>query len=116
MGKDKQALGRRGEELALRALRRKDMRLLERNYRAGRMEVDLILRDGDAVVFVEVKARSTDRYGLGREAVTPLKQQHLRQAALVYLAAQNLLECPARFDVAEVDLATGQVTHIIDAF
>ena len=111
-----QRRGKYGEDLALRVLKRRGMKLLERNYRAGRMELDLILQDGDVIVFVEVKARSSDRYGLGREAVNAVKQQHLRQAALAYLAARGWMERPARFDVAEVDLNTGTVTHIRDAF
>lgn len=108
--------GSRGEALALAALEKQGMKLLAMNHRAGRLELDLILAEGNRVVFVEVKARGTDRFGLGREAVTLKKQRHILDAARLYLAQNGLEERPVRFDVAEVDLLTGAVTHIPNAF
>ncbi len=108
--------GAQGEALALQYMLRKGCTLLERNYRAGRCEIDLILRDGDALVFAEVKARTTAAYGLGREAVTPAKQRNIIRAATRYLAAAGLFESEIRFDVLEVDLTCNSVTHIPAAF
>lgn len=113
---NKQQAGSRGESLALAALEKKGMKLLARNHRAGRLELDLILAEGARVVFVEVKSRTTNRFGLGREAVTLKKQRHILDAARLYLAQNGLDERPVRFDVAEVNLATGAVTHILNAF
>lgn len=113
---DKQTSGKAGEQIACRVLERKGFRLLERNYRALRAEIDLIMRDGKTLVFVEVKARSSDRFGSGREAVTLRKQQNILRAAQNYIMEHGLFDEPLRFDVAEVDLVTGNVTHIENAF
>lgn len=108
--------GNAGEDAALLHYQRRGCTLLARNYRAFRCEVDLILRQGETVVFVEVKARSGSRYGTPAEAVTAAKQANLRKAAQMYLAEHGLLESPARFDVAEVDLNTNAVHLICNAF
>ena len=112
----RQESGRVGEAIACRALEQKGYLLLKKNYRAERAEIDLIMKDGDTLVFVEVKARSSARYGLGREAVTKNKQQHILRAAQAYLAVYDVPDCPVRFDVVEVELPSGIVTHIVNAF
>ena len=98
---EQQKLGQFGEEQAARYLRRRFYTILERNYRCRFGEIDLIARKGRTVCFVEVKLRSGTEFGLPREAVTPQKQEKLRKTALMYLS-QHQLDCPARFDVAEV--------------
>ena len=113
---DRQLAGREGEEIACRFLMQKGYQLLTRNFRAERAEIDLVMRDGKTIVFVEVKARSTDRYGLGREAVTPRKQQNILRAAQCYLAAHSAFDSAVRFDVAEVDITNGAVAYIENAF
>lgn len=113
---DRRQSGRQGETIACRALEEKGYRLLARNYRAERAEIDLIMQDGETIVFVEVKARSSARYGLGREAVTAEKQLRILRAAQAYLAANDAVDAPGRFDVAEVDLNTGETIHIENAF
>ena len=90
--------------------------LLAANVRCRMGEIDLIAARGGFLVFVEVKARSSARYGLGREAVTKNKQQHILRAAQAYLAVYDVPDCPVRFDVVEVELPTGIVTHIVNAF
>lgn len=92
-------LGDRGERLAARHLRRAGMRVIVRNYRAPRGEVDLVARDGDTVVFVEVKTR---RRGEPAEAVTPEKQRRLTLAAMHFLKRHRLLEHAGRFDVVAI--------------
>jgi putative endonuclease len=110
-------LGDRGERLAGRHLRRSGMRTIVRNYRTPQGEVDLICRDGDTVVFVEVKTR---RRGEPAEAVTPEKQRRITLAALHFLKRHRLLEHSGRFDVVTVvwpDAGTEPVIeHIRDAF
>lgn len=112
------AVGRRGERIACRYLKRRGYRLLERNYAAHRHEIDLVMQERatDTVVFVEVKTRSRTDYGLPREAVTADKQRFLVLAARQYLLENGLTDFPARFDVVEVLLPSRQVSHISDAF
>ena len=108
--------GRLGEDAACDFLQKKGFRLLGRNYRALRCEIDLIMLDGETTVFVEVKARTPSRFGSGREAVTIAKQRNIYKAALSYAAERDMLEAPMRFDVVEVDLNSGGVVHIENAF
>ena len=84
-----------GEALAAEYLRQRGCR----HCRFG--EIDLIAWDGDVLCFVEVKTRSNTDMGLPREYVTPAKQRRLKKTALYYLCEKQL-DCPARFDVAEV--------------
>ena len=110
-------VGRHGEQLALRYLRRKGYALLCRNYRYGHYEIDLVMQDGDYVVFVEVKARTDgERFGTPAMAVGREKQRCLLLAAQGYLLEHGCLESPARFDVVEVYLAEGKIQHIVNAF
>jgi putative endonuclease len=110
-------LGDRGERAAARRLRAEGMRILRRGYRTANGEIDLIARDGDTVVFVEVKAR---RRGQPAEAVTLEKQRRLTLAALHFLKRYGLLEVRSRFDVVAVlwpdDDADPEIQHLRDAF
>ena len=76
--------------------------ILERNYRCRRGEVDLVARDGGVVVFVEVKARTSDRYGDPELAVDLRKQRKISIAALDYLVRNDLTDTDARFDVVVI--------------
>jgi len=104
--------GLRGERRAARYLRRQGMRILEKRYRARHGEIDLIARDGDAVVFVEVKARPRGNAGDGLTAVNGEKRRHLRYAAACYL--QSHPADGVRFDVVEITSAG--ISHIKNAF
>jgi putative endonuclease len=110
-------LGRRGERAAARYLRRRGLRVITRSYRTTRGEIDLIARDGDTLVFVEVKTR---RAGRPAEAVTPEKQRRLTLAALQFLKRFDLLEQRCRFDVVAVvwpdDQSQPSVEHLPNAF
>ncbi|MBE6990588.1 MAG: YraN family protein [Ruminococcaceae bacterium] len=90
-----------GEAQAASYLRRCGYELLAHSYRCRFGEIDLVARKGRTVCFVEVKLRSNVQYGLPREAVTPRKQERLRKTALCYLS-EHELDCPTRFDVAEI--------------
>jgi len=111
----KREKGARGEDRALKFLLEKGYTLLGRNVRIGRDELDLIMLDGACVVFVEVKARTGIAYGLPCEAVDARKQAHMTRAALAFLQKRGA-DTAARFDVAEVDLVTGAIRHIENAF
>ncbi len=101
--------------IALTYLQKQGYILVCRNARFGHDEIDLILLDGETTVFVEVKARSTDKFGLGREAVDTRKQKRMIRAAKAYMM-KNGAEIPARFDVVEVDLCSGEIEHFVNAF
>ena len=101
-----------GEAEALRCLTGQGMKVLEKNYR--RAGGDLIVRDGDTIVFVEVKARTSPRFGAPAEAVTPAKMRSIVRVAMGYLQANCLLDSPTRFDVIAID-GTG-LRHIRGAF
>jgi putative endonuclease len=110
-------LGDRGEREASRFLRSKGFRILQRGYRTARGEIDLIARDGDTLVFVEVKSR---RAGVPAEAVTLEKQRRLTLAALAFLKKYRLLEQRCRFDVVAIVWPDGRhapaIDHIANAF
>jgi putative endonuclease len=85
-------------------------RILERNYRCPLGEVDIIARDGNTIVFVEVKTRTSERFGSPQAAIGPQKQKRMTAIALYYLKGQGWLGKPARFDVAAVSLREGRET------
>lgn len=107
------AKGLMGESKAREYLQQRGMILLHQRYRSPYGEIDLIMRLGEMLVFVEVKARSACNQGAGLVAVTPQKQERITRTAAHYMAQQQQL-CPARFDVVEVS-AHG-VIHIPNAF
>lgn len=95
------AEGMQGEALVARYLRERGYQLAAHGYRSRYGEIDLIAWDGDVLCFVEVKTRTNLDMALPREYVTPQKQNKLRKTARMYLAEKRL-DCPTRFDVAEV--------------
>ena len=110
-------LGDRGEREAARWLRRQGFRILVRGYRTPRGEIDLIAREGDTVVFIEVKTR---RHGEPAEAVTPEKQRRLSLAAIQFLKQHRLLDERSRFDVVSLVWPDAHrppaIEHIRNAF
>jgi putative endonuclease len=109
--------GDRGERTAARFLRGRGLRVLLRGYRTSRGEIDLIAREGDILIFVEVKAR---RHGMPAEAVTLEKQRRITLAALHFQRKYNLLEQSSRFDIVAIvwpdDRKPPQIEHIPNAF
>lgn len=114
--------GARGEALAVKFLSGKGYEVLERNHRTRHGEIDLVMRSGDALVFVEVKARRGTGYGDPLEAVTPRKREQVRLMAEQYLAekgeefAEGFGEM--RFDAVGILFGRGgsEVRHVEDAF
>ena len=104
---DRVRSGRAAERAAERALRRAGYRVLARNWRCGIGELDLVARDGDELVFVEVKAKSTDEFGAPGAMLTPRKRRQIARAAAAYLAAKKITSAPCRFDVVVVALEGG---------
>lgn len=114
------ALGRSGEDVAAAYLKRKKFKILERGFRFHKGEIDIIARDrDDTLVFIEVKARRSRRFGRPEEAVTPFKQNQLRRLAEAYLALNSLTDCPCRFDILSVawnENDAPSIRHLRNAF
>lgn len=98
-------IAKMGESLAVSHLKGRGYEILERNYRAVRGEIDLIAQDGEFIVFVEVKARRSLKFGLPQAAVTTQKQRQISKVALAYLQAKNRFDSPCRFDVIAIHLS-----------
>jgi len=110
-------LGKQGEQIALIHLRRKGYKILEQNWRLGKNEIDIIARDGDYLVVVEVKTRSSTTCGEPETFVTRQKQRILIRAANAYIRWKRITS-ETRFDIIAITVtAQGmEVNHIIDAF
>ena len=112
--------GSRGESIAEAYLRRKGHAVLARNFRdpVSRCEIDLVTRDGDELVFVEVKAGTGRRFGDPQSWVDGRKQRHIVRAARRFLQERSWHETPCRFDVVGIDLSRNppRVTHLEHAF
>ena len=110
-------LGQHGEQIAKSYLEMKGYHCLHENWRLNHLEVDLIMDDGEEVVFVEVKTRSTSRFGAPEDSVDIEKQIKLVNAADVYMRGLKW-ELPARFDVVSIIRGRNEVgvNHIKDAF
>lgn len=111
--------GAQGEEIAARFLAGHGYRILERNFRFKRRgEIDIIAREGEYLVFCEVKMRRDDSYGLPEYAVTPLKQETIRRTAAAYLALRGARDQPCRFDVVTIRFrgAEPEITLLRNAF
>ncbi|HLC26418.1 MAG TPA: YraN family protein [bacterium] len=101
-------LGAAGETVAVRALARQGYRIVERNYRCRWGEIDIIARDGETLVFVEVKSKRSGKFLSPVFAVTPHKQRTLVKVAMDYLTRKNLAQTPCRFDVVSVIWPAGE--------
>jgi len=95
----KQKLGSRGEAAAARLLASKRYRILDRNWRQGRLELDLVCEDGDELVFVEVKTRTAGTLGSPADGMSLGKRRNLIKAARCWLVAHKAWERACRFDV-----------------
>ncbi len=120
-------LGRRGEQLARKFLKRRGLKILARNYRCPAGEADIIALDGstrasdgaETLVFVEVKTRRSDFYTDPHSAVDADKRRRLQKIAKYYLAGHDAEDLNVRFDVVSIVVRTEQkpeITHIPNAF
>ncbi|MEC9488845.1 MAG: YraN family protein [Halanaerobium sp.] len=112
-------LGQWGEEQAENYIKEQGYLLLERNYSNHMGEIDLIARDGEILVFIEVKTRSSSSFGSPLEAVGLSKQRQIYRLAQAYLQSRRLPETKCRFDVIGIELQDGsgvEIIHIKGAF
>ncbi|MGE5380230.1 MAG: YraN family protein [Methylocystaceae bacterium] len=115
----RQQLGQLGEEIAVRHLKNLGYNILQQRYRTAQGEIDIIANYQGTLIFIEVKARTSTRYGLPSEAVTYHKQTKIRQTALAYLQAEKPRYNDLRFDVISLLFDTSgqhQLEHIKNAF
>jgi putative endonuclease len=110
-------LGTKGEEIAVTTLVQKGYEILDRNWHFVHKELDIIAKDGNMLVFVEVKTRTMDTFENAKEALTWKKQQFIVDAANAYIVSKEI-ELEARFDVVSVIFngKTYKVEHLVDAF
>ncbi len=112
-------LGDRGEAIAARHLELSGWRILDRNYRLGHKEIDLVAARDGVVAFVEVKTRSGRGYGHPLEAITARKRREIRQVALAWIAEHGRPGHTYRFDAVAILLPAGgppSVEHVEDAW
>jgi len=100
---ERQEFGKSSENRAADELERRGYAILARRYRTKHGEIDIVARDGDTTVFVEVKARSTVEFGTAAEAVTRYKQRQVVSMASDYVVRNRLTESRCRFDVVAID-------------
>ena len=99
---EKYELGKLGEKIAIDYLKQNGINILIKNFRYRKEEIDVIAKDKNEIVFIEVKARSTLKYGMPIEAVDKRKMQHILNTARYYLYINKLEDCYIRFDVIEI--------------
>jgi len=112
-------LGKSGEEVALRYLKSKKYKIVEKGFRLFRGEIDIIAYDKKTLVFIEVKTRTRSDFGLPEEAVTPAKQRQIRKIAQSYLNFYKIRDVECRFDVIaliKTDKGVYSLRHIKNAF
>ena len=118
--KNPQELGDWGEKKAARYLKRKGLKILEKNFSCKTGEIDIIAIDTDrTIVFVEVKTRSSENFSAAQDAVTLAKQTRLARAANYFIAIHNIQDRPLRFDVITIVLNKGTketINHFKTAF
>lgn len=111
MSDDRRQFGQSSEEAAAELLRQHGYEIVKQNYRTKTGEIDIIAKDGETLVFVEVKARRSGSFGHPKYAVNYRKQQKISKTALWYMKASGQMHCSARFDVVSL-IASGKNPRI----
>ena len=114
-------LGKKGEEIAVNFLRDEGFEIIEQNYRYGKGEIDIIIKDpsDNYLAFVEVKTRQNLDYGEPEYAITKNKQRQIRKMAELYLYEKEIEELDCRFDVIAIlleDIDKPSIKHYVNAF
>ena len=113
----KNTYGKRSEIIASDFLKKKGYKILEINYKNKIGEIDVIAKDGDYIVFVEVKSRLSGAFGHPFEAIDERKQQKIHAVASLYMIKNQKYGTNCRFDAISIlGLENPEITHIIDAF
>ena len=104
MTRERLDLGRLGEELALKEIKRLGYKVVTKNYRCPLGEIDLIARAADCLVFIEIKTRKDSSLGYAKEAVDQRKMRQISKVALAYMKANDCMDSKARFDVIAIHI------------
>lgn len=107
-------IGNVGESVAVQYLQNLGYKIVDQNVYIGGGELDIIAKDGDTLVFVEVKARNNYSFGSPLEALTPKKTEKIIYCAKMYIASKRYYELSVRFDV--ISIVGQEIEHIKDAF
>ncbi|MEE9611662.1 MAG: YraN family protein [Desulfatiglandales bacterium] len=118
MTRERLDLGKLGEELALKKIKSLGYKSIIRNYRCLLGEVDVIAKDGDCLVFIEIKTRRGRSLDYAKEAIDKRKRRQLSKVALAYMKSMNCSDVESRFDVVAISLNEGreQIEVIKNAF
>lgn len=120
MGLEKNIAGEQNENLAVKFLRRRGYMILARRFRTKLGEIDIIAKDNDALIFIEVRSRSYTDFGAPCESINRKKQMHIINSAFIYLAKYRLEDADIRFDVVAIlkcaELGAIKIEHFKDAF
>ena len=109
--------GKRSEIIASDFLKEKGYKIIQTNYKNKIGEIDVIAQDGDCLVFVEVKARLSQKFGHPLDAIDERKQQKIHAIASLYMVEKRKYGKPCRFDAISIlGLENSEITHIINAF
>jgi putative endonuclease len=109
-------LGRKGEKLAAECLTKKGIEVIQFNYRYGRAEIDIIAKEKNVLIFVEVKYRTSTKFGFPEEFIDKAKEKRIKSAAENYIFEKNW-QHDIRFDIVSiVDNKEPQIEHFIDCF
>ncbi|MBQ7668001.1 MAG: YraN family protein [Clostridia bacterium] len=102
MEKYNKTVGNFGEEMATKYIEKQHYKILDRNFNTRLGELDIVALNKDCLCFIEVKTRTTDKYGKPMDAVNYVKRNHLINAAKIYITKNKLINYKARFDIVEV--------------
>ena len=119
MAEQKKIVGDRGEELAVNLLTELNYEIIERNYRYGHGEIDIIAKEDDVLVFVEVKTKKNLEFGPPEYSVTKNKQRQIKKIAEAYLYEKEITDTDCRIDVIAILLKKNlppEINHIKNAF
>ena len=108
MTKERLALGKAGEDIAFKKIKKLGYKCVERNYRCALGEIDMIARHGNCLVFIEIKTRKGRDTGYAKEAVTDRKKRQISKTALHYMKENNCSDTKSRFDVVAVCINEGK--------
>ena len=111
-------IGKRGETLAISFLKKNGYRIIESNFRCRYGEIDIIAQDGKTVAFIEVKTKTSNRFGSPTQAIDSRKQRQVSKTALAYISQKRLTNYSARFDVVGINIkgSNSEIELIKNAF
>ena len=111
-------IGKRGETLAISFLKKNGYRIIESNFRCRYGEIDIIAQDGKTVAFIEVKTKTSNRFGSPTQAIDLRKQRQVSKTALAYISQKRLTNYSARFDVVGINIkgSNSEIELIKNAF